>query len=223
MSQANELLNSLEVTGDETSAVEEHIVIDRNRFIIVPESLKRIAVQYDNNVETVTFDCPRYWDGHDLSELIVYINYRTSKGILGSYIAANVAVDDEDINLMHFDWTISRNVTANAGNISFLVCIKDGGGTVHWNSELCKDMYVSEGLESLSPDDEALDPDIITQTLLLNENILRLNAVTLERASVYVGSDEMPDWADVKIDPAGDVITTDDILYALATAEGRSY
>ena len=54
---------------------EEHIIIGRDRYITVPEGLKRIAVQYDHNVETVTFDCPRYWDEHDLSTMNIYINY----------------------------------------------------------------------------------------------------------------------------------------------------
>ena len=70
MSQATDLLNSL--TDDQISAYssnageEPHIVIGNDRFITVPESLKRIAVQYDHNVETVTFDCPRYWDDLDM-------------------------------------------------------------------------------------------------------------------------------------------------------------
>ena len=67
---------------------------------------------------------------------------------------------------MHFDWTISRNVSQVAGEIKFLVCIKKGdseGNEVnHWNSELNNQMYVSEGLEVGG---EIFDdyPDIILQ------------------------------------------------------------
>lgn len=128
MSQTEELLNSL--SSDDISTYlanaeeEPHIVIGNDRIITVPESLKRIAVQYDHNVETVTFDCPRYWDGLDMSKMVVYINYKLPNRILGSYVADNVAVDESDTNLMHFTWTISRNVTGTEGNISFLVCIK---------------------------------------------------------------------------------------------------
>ena len=39
---------------------EPHIVIDDDRYIAVPKKLRRLAVQHDHNVETVTFDCPRY-------------------------------------------------------------------------------------------------------------------------------------------------------------------
>ena len=79
MSQAENLLNNLssyEIDMYSTDVLtEEHIVIGSDRSITVPESLKRIAVQFDNDVETVTFDCPRYWDNLDLSTMKIYINY----------------------------------------------------------------------------------------------------------------------------------------------------
>ena len=45
--------------------VEEYIVIDKDRNITVPKSLQRVAVQFDHNAETLTFNCPRYWDNND--------------------------------------------------------------------------------------------------------------------------------------------------------------
>ena len=78
MSTAEQLLDSM---NEEQIALyyhdpenESHIVIDTNRFITVPEELRRIAVQHDHNIETVIFDCPRYWDGHDLSKMKIYVN-----------------------------------------------------------------------------------------------------------------------------------------------------
>lgn len=172
MSQTEELLNSLsndDITTYLANAEEEpHIVVGDDRVITVPESLKRIAVQYDHNVETVTFDCPRYWDGLDMSKMVVYINYKLPNRMLGSYVADNVAVDENDTNLMHFTWTISRNVTEVDGNILFLVCIKktdsDGNEENHWNSELNNTMYVSKGLETNITAEE-LEPDFVTSIL----------------------------------------------------------
>ena len=155
MSTANELLDSL--TEEEIATytadpeTEEHIVIGSDRHITVPEALKRIGVQFDHNVETVTFDCPRYWDDIDMSTMKVYINYLRADGQPGCYIAENVTVDSADKSIMHFTWTISRNVTEVKGNLAFLVCIKkadaEGNETNHWNSEMNRDMYISEGLE----------------------------------------------------------------------------
>lgn len=168
MSQAENLLNTLNTTASLANTSEEpHIVIGDDRVITVPDQLKRLAVQYDHDIETVTFDCPRYWDEHDMSQMSVYINYLRSDIYRATYKADNVTVDATDDSIMHFDWTISRNVSLVTGKIIFLVCVRktdDNGNEVnHWNSELCKDCYVSEGLE---PDAEELKeayPDIIEQ------------------------------------------------------------
>lgn len=84
MSKAEELLNTLSednvmaLTAE--SSTEPHIVIGSDRHIAVPSQLKRIAVQFDHNFETVTFDCPRYWDGHDLSAMDIYIICKVPDG-----------------------------------------------------------------------------------------------------------------------------------------------
>lgn len=163
MSQAEELLNTL--GADEImplladSDTEPHIVIGDDRIIKVPDELKRIAVQYDHDVETVTFDCPRYWDGLDMSEMNIYINYIRRDMIKGMYTAKNVAVDTDNDRIMHFTWTISRHVSMIKGPIMFLICIRkvddEGVEENHWNSELNEEMYVSEGLEC---DDALFDP-----------------------------------------------------------------
>ena len=141
MATAQELLSSI-------AGPEEHIVIGADRHITVPKPLQRIAVQFDHDVETVTFDCPRYWDNIDMSTMTVYINYKLPDGTLDTYPAKNIKAESD---IMHFDWTISRNLTQYKGAITFLVCIKktgtDGVEVNHGNSELCTDMYVSEGME----------------------------------------------------------------------------
>ena len=169
MSKAEDLLNSL--AEEEKGAVytvssnEPHIVVGLDRFITVPDQIKKIGVQYDHDIETITFDCPRFWDGNDLSTMKIYINYMREDGHVGMYLCDIVSIEDD---IMHFDWTISGEVTQIKGTISFLVCIKrvdsDGNEERHWNSELCQDLYVSEGMEC----QESIlyrYPDIITQLL----------------------------------------------------------
>ena len=169
MSKAEDLLNSL--TEEEEGAVdtvlsnEPHIVIGLDRFITVPDQIKKIGVQYDHDIETVTFDCPRFWDGNDLSTMKIYINYMREDGHVGMYLCDIVSIEGD---IMHFNWTISGEVTQIKGSISFLVCIKrvdsDGNEERHWNSELCQDLYISEGMEC----QESIlyrYPDIITQLL----------------------------------------------------------
>lgn len=165
MSQAATLLAGLTEDTSAYSSSETHIVIGNDRFITVPESLKRLAVQYDHDVETVTFDCPRFWDEHDMSQMTPYINYLLPNGTTGQYKAENVSSDS---SRMYFDWTISNNVTQYNGKLSFLVCIKktdkEGNESNHWNSELNQDCYISAGLECAQTNITKY-PDIITQLL----------------------------------------------------------
>lgn len=170
MSKADELLNSLsdedislQLVNPET---EPHIVIGEDRIVSVPKELQRIAVQYDHDVETVTFDCPRYWDGLDMSKMSIYINYMRKDRYVACYKATDITVDAADSNIMHFNWTVSRNVSEVKGELKFLVCIKKGDAegyeVNHWNSELNNEMYISEGLE-VEPSIFDPYPDIIGQ------------------------------------------------------------
>ena len=171
MSKAEELLNTLAITETTNARLsttdEPHLVIGPDRVITVPTELKRLAVQFDHDVETVTFDCPRYWDEHDMSQMHIYINYLRPDKETGIFKAQNIVVDETDSNVMHFDWTISRNVSEVPGQLVFLVCIKkadeEGNEKTHWNSELCKACYISEGLEIDGEELKALYPDIIEQ------------------------------------------------------------
>lgn len=169
---------------------EPHIVIDSNRTIYVPEELRKIAVQYDHNVETVTFDCPRYWDGIDMSEMRVYINYRRSDGAVGMSVPKNVTVDEYDDSIMHFEWTITRGATLTSGTLSFSVCVKkptlDGNEENHWNSEINTQMTVSPGLEY----EEQKNPQ---HTDLISDLFIRMeeteNVVT--QAGIYITTEQM--------------------------------
>lgn len=171
MSKAEELLNSISSANNVVLLAnvsdEPHIIIDNDRHITVPDELKRLAVQYDHNIETVTFDCPRYWDDHDMSKMSIYINYLRVDEETGVFQAENVTVDTGDSSIMHFDWTISRNATEATGKLVFLVCVKcadeEGNEKNHWNSELCKDCYVSEGLEPDGDSFKELYADVIEQ------------------------------------------------------------
>lgn len=175
MSTANELLAGLSSDID-TIVPEEHVVIGTDRFITVPAALRKIAVAGDKDVETLTFDCPRYWDDGrvDLSIMTIYVNYVRSDGGFNKYHAYDAAVDEDDPTMIHFTWTISEYAAAMKGSLSFLVCAKlineDGEEIRHWNSELNSELTVSAGLEV----DEVIvttHADIITQILARLENV----------------------------------------------------
>lgn len=175
MNQAEALLASL---ADPYSLEESDvIIIDEDRKIHVPESMRRLGVQHDHNIETVTFECPRYWSGRDLSEMTVYINYVAANDTSGKYAVENVVVDEMTI---HFDWIISSSVTKVKGPISFLICAvsidEEGIETLHWNSEINRQCYITEGLECAETL-VANYPDVITY-LLTKLNDLEKNVNT---------------------------------------------
>lgn len=222
MSQAEELLNALSETGittyTATPETEPHIVIGEDRIVIVPDELKRIAVQYDHNIETVTFDCPRYWDGLDMSQMSVRINYKRADKQVGCYKAQNVTVDETDTNIMHFDWTVSRNVTEKNGNIVFLVCVKkvddDDYEVNHWNSELCNSCYISEGLEC---DDETIVNDYpdylasLEQEYAASFEALKAELIAAKDAGEFDGDDGISPTITVTSVTGGHKLTVVDI------------
>lgn len=179
MSQALDLLNGLSPNEMSRLAganpIEARIVIGEDRSIFVPPELRRIAVQFDHDIETVTFECPRYWDGHDMSEMAVSINYMRQDGYTDSYPAAVTSVTED--GKMLFDWTISGNVTEVSGKLSFLVCIEKtdvetGDLLHHWSSELSQDMYVSSGMKCKAAP-ITRDPDLVSQILQRLSNVER--------------------------------------------------
>lgn len=202
MSQADELLNSL--TADYTSVGnsddEPHIVVNHDRTITVPDELKHIAVQYDHNVETVTFDCPRYWDGHDFSTMGVYINYKRSDAYCDQYPVKNLRIDESDESIIHFEWTISRNVTLKSGNVTFLVCIKvindEGEEEPHWNSRLNNELIVDPGLECSAQIIES-EPDAFSDIVERLDDLENPDYSDVDEGSFLRMIDGTPTWATV--------------------------
>lgn len=167
MSRAEELLTTLDddsVTYP-SDTVEEYIIVNEDRSITVPESLRRLGVQHDHNIETVTIICPRFWDDHDMSDMTVYVNYLRPDGVKGQYPATNLKVSETSIT---FDWVISKNVTQVNGKLSFLICIvkvnEEGLEDQHWNSELNQECYITQGMECNEHIVLAY-PDVITYIL----------------------------------------------------------
>ena len=162
------------------------IVVDAERVITVPDELKQIGVQGDHNIETITFECPRYWDEpenkHDLSAMSIYINYMRPDGEIGRTLAK--LIDDKlTEEKMYFEWVVSQHTTEINGSITFLVHIEkieqkleDGkpvydadGQPVYnlvraWNSKSNSELFVTEGIDANTQLEE-INADVI-ETIL---------------------------------------------------------
>lgn len=131
---------------------EPYIVIDHGRNVTVPNELKNIIVQYDHNVETFTFYCPRYSDGRDLSTMEIYVACTVPNASESTPCeCTNVMIDPEDENYILFDWVIRENITQVSGTLEFLVCARQkdqsGNYTNRWHSKLNRDLQIAAGIK----------------------------------------------------------------------------
>ena len=210
MALAEELLDNI---SEEQAAkytlpeLEPHLVIDEDRNIILPERYKNIASQGDHNMTTYTFDCPRFSDGRDMSKMMVYINYIRSDGEVGSYPADNVLIDDNNTELIHFDWTLLSPATSKEGVLAFLVCVcrtgNDGKIENHWSSRICREARITEGMDCHRDTIVDLYPDIITR-ILERLNVLEGGGTTSVQYTVQDLEEEQKKQARQNIDAASE-------------------
>ena len=134
-----------------------HAVYDTgSRFAINPATRtisnnsdgKVVLVQYDHNSEEITFEIPRYVDGHDMALSTVAQVHYDNGGSKGRYDADDLKVSDGNEEKVTFTWLVSQNATMNHGKLSFIVKFRcyDGDKVVYeWNTAMYEGINVKEG------------------------------------------------------------------------------
>lgn len=159
MSLAENLLNTLpdgenNMVRTGGSVEEGHITVDERRIIHVPEELRAIAVTGDKDIETVTIDCVRYWDGHDLSTFDIYLNYTLPRSSAGKPKEGSYSVPPESItvseSIFSFDWTIGKEIAKVPGTLVISISAVEtdsyGDEIRQWGSFPNNEMSIIEGL-----------------------------------------------------------------------------
>lgn len=173
MSLAENLLNTLNsdnaIDSQDTNDIEEPIIVDETRKIIVPDKLKMIAVTGDKDVETVTFNCIRYWDAvHDLSNFVIYINYILPNNETGTYIPT---IKERYEDYFTFDWVIGREITKYKGTLTFLILARkvDSNGILdyQWSSLANSECTIAQGIDVINVTDDKEAEDRLTLLLQL--------------------------------------------------------
>ena len=141
------------------------------RVITVPASEKLFGVASDGNSERKHFRCPKIvGDNIDLSTMHLYINYQNANGQKYPYLVEDIRTDGDYIT---FSWLIGPDVVAYKGQIKFIVCAKQGDGTIpEWNTTIAEGT-VLEGLEA-TDEVVARNPDIIEQILTRLDNVTEI-------------------------------------------------
>ena len=124
---------SLIVDGD------PHFIINPISREIVNNSKKTDLIQFDHNSERITFECPHFIEGHDMTfcnKVVIDYSVGESKGV---YEVNDLAVKKDDSNTVVFTWLISSNVTTTLGKIKFALTFKcvlsDGTVTYKWGTK----------------------------------------------------------------------------------------
>ena len=142
-----------------------HDVIDTHpHFTIDPETRvtkkttpgKAVVMQYDHDSKRITFDMPRYVEGHDMTLCtkveVHYINIKTDgkKKKEGHFKVKDITISTEDENKITFSWLISQNGTQLEGSLNFLIrftCTGEAGAIEYaWHTDLCTDIEVRKGM-----------------------------------------------------------------------------
>lgn len=130
--------------------------------------------QYDHNSEVLTFEAPRYIEGHDLMSCnVVQIHFaniysdlatRTETVNKGVYTVKDLAVDTGNEELVVFSWAVKNDSTQLAGVLNFaisFVCVDENGDVAYrWNTAICKLLSIDENLNNSGEIAEKY-PDII--------------------------------------------------------------
>ena len=149
----NDALQELDEMSVVTSG--DTLVINNDlRTITVPNNFI-FGVYNDKNVLSVDFEMPRYYDDIDLSTFSIQINYQAASGVGNIYEITTPVVGTDKIT---FEWLLDRGVFLKAGDVTFIVCLREilsgSDGTVlrEFNTTVARGK-VLEGLEVEDPDD----------------------------------------------------------------------
>ena len=128
------------------------------RTITFTSPEKLILIQGDHNSEIVTFDIPRYIDGHDmmLSDVVQvhYINIDSNNSHnrnSGIYEVLDLQVSPDDENFCVCSWLISKNATLFVGPLTFTLrfaCTNASKLVYVWNTAIYNGIPVSNGIDN---------------------------------------------------------------------------
>lgn len=95
-------------------------VIDENlRTIAIPSDGVVLGVHGDKDVNRVNFKMPKMYNGFDMSEFSVRINYLNANGDVNYYDVEDLTIVDDDT--LAFTWLVDEYVCAYVGQVTFIV------------------------------------------------------------------------------------------------------
>lgn len=136
---------------------DKHFTIDPTTRKIMPEKPdKANLVQFDHNSERLTFELPRFIDGHDMltcNEVWVHFNnidINTKETNHGVYQVTDLQVSEGQEDTLVCSWLVSQEGTQLVGLLSFVVSFMcapaDGAVEYRWNTAPYTGISVLNGI-----------------------------------------------------------------------------
>ena len=129
-----------------------------SRFINETSATKLVLVQGDHNSEVITFQMPRYIDGHDMllcnKIRVHYINLdtKTSDKSADIYEVTDLALCEEcEEETLTFTWKIEAPATKYYGSLAFLIkfeCTEGDSILYQWNTARYVGVNVLDGMDN---------------------------------------------------------------------------
>lgn len=137
-----------------------HFSIDPITRAITTMSEKLSVMQFDHNSERLTFEMPRYIEGHDMSVCnrveahFMNIDTKTKDVVTGHRELDDFRVDPEDEEKVIVSWLITKGSTKLGGNLHFLLnfrCVDEYNvETYAWHTDFFKHYSVIPGMDAAS-------------------------------------------------------------------------
>lgn len=157
MATAKELLAAY------TSDVDKTLVISNDlRTIAIPNTVRNLGVESDDEVLRLHFKMPRYIGDIDLSAFSTRINYLNAEGEGDVYMVDDAVITEDTIL---FSWLVGPTATAYKGDTHFNVCMKIVNDEGYIEREYNTTPAVLPVLKGLETDERALTmySDILEQ------------------------------------------------------------
>ena len=126
-----------------------------------------LGVYNDKDSHKVCFNIPRYYNGIDLSEYVIYVNSTNSFGDDDQFMVKEIEIGETYIE---FIWLVQRLMYIRSGTVTFTICMKksdDEGVVVSEYNSTTATAEVLVGLEPHGGVIEDVEKDIVVQILNL--------------------------------------------------------
>lgn len=161
MATAQEILNAMEEVEEQNV-----IVIDSDlRTIRIPEGIKILGVESDDDVLRLHFKMPKMYGEFDLSTFALRVNYLNANGDGDVFEVQDAAANGDELE---FSWLVGRTAAQYKGDVKFIVCakkVKEGGIVEKEFNTTPATLPVLEGLETIERVAQE-NPDVIEAILL---------------------------------------------------------